>query len=109
VCLQNLYGVTMITIVMYQKYDSAYSDRTQGHEEAMEEEGILCVTEDIHKAFKKIIEHMEENPEEDIDYDIQFWLAEEIIMNSAVRGNVTIEDVLQLKEVALQEIKNFLH
>lgn len=99
----------MITIVMYQKYDSTYSDKAQGHEEAIEEEGILCVTEDIHKAFKKIIENMEENPDEDIDYDVQLWLAEEIIINSAVRGNVTIDDVLQLKEVILQEIKMFLH
>lgn len=99
----------MITIVMYQKYDSTYSDTTQGHEEAIEEEGILCVTEDIHKAFKKIIEHMEENPDEDIDYDVQLWLAEEIIINSAVRGNVTIDNILELKETLLQELKKFLH
>lgn len=99
----------MITIVYYQKYDSTYSERSEGHEEAIVGEGMLAVTENIHTAFKKIIEHLEENPEEDIDYTIQLWLAEENILTSIIGPGVDIEGILAHKEEILQEIKNLLH
>lgn len=99
----------MITIVYYQKYDSTYSAKSEGHEEAIVEEGMLAVTENIHTAFKKIIEHLEENPEEDIDYNVQLWLAEENILALTIGPGVSIEEILQEKELLLEEIKNLLH
>lgn len=94
----------MITVLSYVKYDAAYSSEDDEFDEAVVSEGILTVTENMNDAFDLIAKKQKEEPEELIDFMLNFWLNGEALAHAIVRA--PIEDS---KEEVVKYVKSFLH
>lgn len=94
---------------MFDQYDAAYSPKDDDFEEAIIRSDILTIAEDAESAFAAIIKHKEDNPEELIEYQIQFWLGGEVIGNALIDMSVDINGLAEHKNEIIDIVRKSLH
>lgn len=92
----------MIAVVTYDEYDTKFVNGEAM--EAISDSAILTINEDINAALDKIKEHQSQDPEADIQYDIQFWNDGEVVCAAQIN-----EDMDVCREKVINHYKSYLH
>ncbi|QDH49117.1 hypothetical protein PHYNN_179 [Pantoea phage Phynn] len=99
----------MIVIVSYDKVETEFNAQQNDFDMGISDSDVLVATEDPHSAFRHIINHMEDNPDDEFDYAIQIWVGEEMVMVASIESKLSIEEMNAVKETALAEVRKSLH